>query len=250
MTHTIIYGKHAVLEALKASKRKIKKILLFDNVHNKAILNIIQIAKSQGITIQKISINEKSKLLYKKSQGIIAEIAPIQYINLIQLIQNVKKKSKYPIIIISDGITDPQNLGSIIRNCVAFGVHGIILPKRRNVEINETVVKVSSGAIEHILISKVTNINYTIKTLKLNDFFIIGTAIGNNYHYKSLNEINFNIPIAIILGNEHNGMHNLTKRNCDMLISITHCKTISSLNVSCAAAIILYEISRLKAIKL
>jgi 23S rRNA (guanosine2251-2'-O)-methyltransferase len=244
---TIIYGKNSVLEALKANKRKVKKIFLAKNSNDKLVSTIVNIANSRGIAIQKINIRTRKNLLYKKSQGIIAEIVPTQYINLMQLIKNTKNLSPYPVLIISDGITDPHNLGAIIRNCVAFGVHGLILPKRRNVDINETVVKVSSGAVEHIYISKVVNINHSITILKQNGFFIIGTALGK---HQSINKINFKIPIAIVLGNEHKGMHYLTQKYCDVLISVIHCNKVSSLNVSCALAIILYEISRLRATKL
>lgn len=245
--HNIIYGKNAVLEALKASKRKITKILISNYAQGKVISDILHIAKSKNISVQKIDMKLKRNVLYKKAQGIIAKIESVQYISLIQLIKNVKVISQYPILIISDGITDPHNLGAIIRNCVAFRVHGIILPNRRNVDINETVAKVSTGAVEHIYVSKVVNINYAIKILKQNGFFIIGTALGTD---QPISKIRLNCPIVIILGNEQHGMHNLTKKYCDMLVSITHCNKVASLNVSCALAIILYEISRSQTIKL
>ncbi|MDR0890960.1 MAG: 23S rRNA (guanosine(2251)-2'-O)-methyltransferase RlmB [Endomicrobium sp.] len=241
----IIYGKHSVLEALQANKRTITKIIILNNIaQGKIVESIIKIAKKRGINIYRNNKKLIGTQLYKKSQGIIAQISNIQYLNLTDLITRVKKYAKYPILVISDGITDPHNLGAIIRNCVAFGVHGIIIPKRNNASINETVVKVSVGATEHILISKIININHSIKVLKANGFFVIGTVIGK---YEEINNIKLYFPLVIILGNENHGIHFSTKKQCDKLISISQYNSqITSLNVSCASAIILYEISKQK----
>jgi 23S rRNA (guanosine2251-2'-O)-methyltransferase len=200
------------------------------------ITKIINLAKQKGITIH-TTCPEKLDMFSKKSQGIVAEVSPIEYIKLEDLIKQSKISSKV-LFVILDSIEDPRNLGAIIRSCVAFGADGVIIPKWRAVGINETVSKTSAGAVEHISISKVVNINQTVDLLKKNNFWIVGAENGG----RSLEDVNLPFPLVVIIGNEGFGLHNLTKKRCDFLVSIPQKNTISSLNASCACAVILYEI--------
>jgi 23S rRNA (guanosine2251-2'-O)-methyltransferase len=234
----IIYGRNSVLELLKAGKRTVNKLMVAQTARGAAISEIINIAKQKGIAIHNVP-PEKLDRFHEHSQGIVAEISPMEYIELSDLIEKAKQSPK-PLLIILDGIEDPHNLGAIIRNCVAFGADGVIIPKWRAVGVNETVSKASAGAVEHISISKVANINQAMDLLKENNFWIVGAETGG----QMLEEVDLPFPLVIIIGSEGFGLHSLTKKNCDFLISIPHKNTISSLNASCASAVVLYEVSK------
>ena len=146
-----------------------------------------------------------------------------------------------PFIIILDGIEDPHNLGSIIRTAETAGVHGIIIPKRRACGVNSTVSKVSAGAVQHMKIARVNNINETIKFLKQNDIWICGTdGQAKTYYYQQ----DFKMPVAIIIGSEGYGMSRLVKENCDFLVKIPMKGKITSLNASVSAGIVMYEVTK------
>jgi 23S rRNA (guanosine2251-2'-O)-methyltransferase len=235
----IIYGRNSVLEAILSGKRTINKILLSKTAHGSVISEIVRLAKEKGIIIQNIP-PEKLKI-GTNSQGIAAEISAIEYLEIEKLIE-FSKRNANPLLVILDSIEDPHNLGAIIRNCAAFGVDGIIIPKRRAVAVNETVSKASAGAIEHINISRISNINQTIELLKENGFWIAGAEYGA----ESIVNMKLTFPLVIVIGGENSGLHQLTKKHCDFLISIPQTNAISSLNASCASAVILYEIYKKK----
>ena len=150
-----------------------------------------------------------------------------------------KSKDESPFILILDEIEDPHNLGSIIRTAETAGVHGIIIPKRRAASVNSTVVKVSAGAVEHMNIARVNNINDAINYLKQNDIWICGTDIdAKNYYYNE----DYTGGIGIVIGNEGSGMGRLVKKNCDFLVKIPMKGKVTSLNASVSAGIIIYEV--------
>jgi 23S rRNA (guanosine2251-2'-O)-methyltransferase len=234
----IICGRNAVLELLKAGKRSVNKLMLAQTARGAVISEIINIAKQKGIAIHNVP-PKKLDIFHKRSQGVAVEVSPMEYIELSSLIKKAKQSPK-PLLVILNAIEDPHNLGAIIRNCVAFGADGVIIPKWRAVGVNETVSRVSAGAVEHISISKVVNINQAMDLLKENNFWIAGAENG----YRMLEETDLPFPLAIIIGSEGGGLGSLIKRNCDFLISIPHESVISSLNASCASAVILYEVSK------
>jgi 23S rRNA (guanosine2251-2'-O)-methyltransferase len=234
----IIYGRNSVLELLKAGKRTVNKILIAQTARGAAITEIVNIAKSKNIAIHNVP-PEKLDKYSQYSQGIAAEVSPMEYIEIEELISK-SKQNKNPLLVVLDGIEDPHNLGAIIRNCAAFGADGVIIPKWRAAGVNETVSKASAGAIEHIPVSKVTNTNQALDLLKENGFWIAGAENGE----QTLEEANLPFPLAIIIGSEGFGLHRLIKENCDFLISIPQTNAISSLNASCASAVILYELSK------
>jgi 23S rRNA (guanosine2251-2'-O)-methyltransferase len=235
---SIVYGRNSVFELLKVGKRTVNKLMISQTARGTIISKIIDIAKQKGIPIHNVP-PKKLDDISENSQGIVVEVSPIEYIRFSDLIETAKKSLK-PLLVMLDGIEDPHNLGAIIRNCVAFGVDGIIISKWRAVGVNETVSKISVGAVEHISVSKVTNISQAIGLLKRNNFWIAG--VENNEQILEKTTLPF--PLAIIIGSEGFGLHSLTKKNCDFLISISQKNTISSLNASCASAVVLYEISK------
>ena len=172
-------------------------------------------------------------------QGVIAIVPPFNYCEVKDILDEAYRKNEKPFILILDGIEDPHNLGAIIRTAETAGVHGIIIPKRRACNVNSTVYKVASGAVEHMKIARVNNLNDEIKYLKDNDVWVHGTAVeASKYYY----EENLTGAIAIVIGNEGKGMSNLVKENCDVLLKIPMKGKISSLNASVSAGIVMYEV--------
>ena len=175
----------------------------------------------------------------ENNQGVIAIVPPFNYCEIEDILEESKIKKTKPFILILDGIEDPHNLGSIIRTAETAGADGIIIPKRRAASVNSTVVKVSAGAVEHMKIARVNNINDSIKFLKQNDIWIYGTDMeGANFYY----EEDYRGGVAIVIGSEGYGMGRLVKENCDFLVKIPMKGKITSLNASVSAGIVMYEV--------
>ena len=169
----------------------------------------------------------------------IAKVTPFKYSEVTDIINRAKRKGEDPFIVILDEIEDPHNLGSIIRTAELCGVHGIIIPKSRNVGVTPTVYKCSAGAIEHMRIAKVTNINATIDQLKEEGIWIYGADIdGKDFSYNT----NFSGPCALVIGSEGRGISKLTLKKCDVLVKIPMIGKINSLNASVAGGIMMYEV--------
>ncbi len=174
-------------------------------------------------------------------QGVIATTPPFEYAEVEEILEDAKNKNEEPFILILDGIEDVHNLGSIIRTSETAGVHGIIIPRRRAAAVNSTVYKTSSGAVEHMKIARVNNINETIKSLKEKGIWVCGTDIDTETVYYNQD---YNMPLAIVIGSEGSGMNRLTKENCDFLVRIPMKGKINSLNASVSAGIVMYEVVR------
>ena len=233
-----VEGRNAVLELLE-SDRDINKIYISDGEKHGSINKIIALAKEKKIIINEISkakINQMAQT--ENNQGVIAIVPPFNYCEIEDILEVAKNKKEKPFIVILDGIEDPHNLGSIIRTAETAGVHGIIIPKRRAVAVNSTVSKVSAGAVEHIKIARVNNINETINYLKENDIWIYGTDMNTDKYYY---DEDFTGNIAIVIGSEGFGMSRLVKENCDFLVKIPMKGKITSLNASVSAGIVIYE---------
>ena len=172
-------------------------------------------------------------------QGVIAIVPPYEYCDVDEILEYAKSKNESPFILILDGIEDPHNLGSIIRTAECSGVHGIIIPKRRSVQVNATVNKTSAGAAQYVKVARVNNLTETIKYLKENDVWIYGTDIEGKCYY---NEQKYNGGVAIVIGSEGFGMSRLVKENCDFLVKIPMVGKINSLNASVSAGILMYEV--------
>lgn len=235
----LIIGRNAVMEALKNDKT-IEALYLSNGSREGSINQIINLAKKNKIVIKEA---DKKKLDSMSSgmvhQGVIAKITPYKYFEVKDILDDAKKKGEAPFIIILDELEDPHNLGSIIRTAETCGVHGIIIPKRRNVGVTPTVYKSSVGAVEHVKIAKVTNINNTIDELKEQGIWVYGADIeGREYSY----EVDFSGPCALIIGSEGRGISKLTLKKCDKLVRIPMIGKINSLNASVAGGIMMYEV--------
>ena len=233
-----IEGRNSVLELLESGK-EVNKIFIEKGEKQGSINKIIAIAKQRKIIIVEIDKNKFSKMAQTANpQGIIAIVPPFDYCDVYDIINVAKQKNEEPFILILDGIEDPHNLGSIIRTAETAGVHGIIIPKRRAASVNSTVSKVSAGAVEHIKIARVNNINETINTLKKEGIWICGTDMDTDKYYY---DQDLTGPLAIVIGSEGFGISRLTKENCDFLIKIPMFGKITSLNASVSAGIVVYE---------
>ncbi len=235
----LIIGRNAVIEALRG-KGTIEAIYISNAKLEGSIKTIIALAKEKGILLKEVDRKKLDSMCNGEiHQGVIAKITPFKYCDVSDIIYEAKSKGEDPFIIILDELEDPHNLGSIARSAELFGVHGIIIPKRRSVSVSATVYKSSVGAIEHIKIAKVTNINRTIDELKEQGIWVYGTDIkAFEYSY----ETDFSGPCAIVIGNEANGISKLTLKKCDKLIKIPMVGKINSLNASVAGGIIMYEV--------
>ena len=174
----------------------------------------------------------------KNYQGVIALVPPFEYCEIEDILDKAKEKGEDPFVLILDGIEDPHNLGSIIRTAETVGVHGVIIPKRRAVGVNSTVAKVSAGAVEHMLVARVTNITDAIEKLKKEGLWICGTDINTDKYYY---EQDLTGPIGIVIGNEGSGMSNKVTKKCDFLVKIPMQGKVTSLNASVSAGIVIYE---------
>ena len=234
-----VEGRNSVLELLE-SEKDVNKIFVTRGEKQGSINKIIGRAKGKGIVLVEV---DKSKLDEMSQtgnhQGVIAIVPPFEYCDVEDILEEAKSRNEEPFVLILDGIEDPHNLGAIIRTAETAGVHGVIIPKRRAASVNSTVNKVSAGAVEHMKIARVNNINDTIQFLKDNGLWIIGTdAKAENYYY----EQDLTGPIALVIGSEGFGMNRLVSENCDILVKIPMKGKITSLNASVSAGIVTYEI--------
>lgn len=222
-----IYGKNVAIETIN-NQEKIKKAFIYKNFTDNEILNKL---KKQNIYIKYLEKYEMDKIIDGLHQGIILEVEDFEYNDIDEMIADNS------LIVILDHIEDPHNFGAIIRTCETAGVNGIIIPKNRSVEVNATVIKVSTGAIKNMKIAQVTNLNQTIEYLKKIGFWIVGTDMeGTNYY-----DIDYKGKTAIVIGNEGNGMSRLVSENCDFIAKIPMKGTTNSLNASVATGIVVFE---------
>lgn len=236
-----IIGRNPVLEVLKTEK-EIEKIYIAKGELKGSIKKIINIAKDKNIVIQYVDKKKLNQIAQGVNhQGVAALVTPYDYSSIDDILNKARETNKPPFIVILDGIEDPHNLGAIVRTAECAGVHGIIIPKRRAASVTETVYKSSAGAVEHMLIAKVSNISTTIDRLKKEGLWIYGAdAAGENYYF----DTNLKGPVALVIGSEGKGLSKLVKEKCDFLIKIPMFGKVSSLNASNAASILIYEVVR------
>ena len=218
----IIEGRNPIIEALK-NNRPIEKIMV-----NKVIIQ----------EVDRHKLDEMSES--HAHQGVIAITSDYRYYDLDEILEIPRQNGEDPFFIILDGITDPHNLGSIIRTADAVGAHAVIIPKRRSVQITPIVAKASAGAVEYLPVCKVTNIVNTIKTLKENGLWIAAVDMDGQTFYQQ----NLGGPLGLVVGSEGEGISRLVKQNCDFTVSMPMSGNVTSLNASVAGGILLYEVYR------
>ena len=238
MDETIIFGRNPVLEALED---KVDRLFIQKGLTDGTVKKIRGKAKAMGVDVRE---REKSRLDEmvdgKNHQGVVAYATNFTYSTLEDMFRRAEERGEDPLIILLDSIQDPHNLGAIIRSAVAMGAHGVVIPKNRSAEINGTVYKTSAGAVDHMLVAKVTNMNRTVEELKSRNVWVYGADAGEGNLY----DADLTGPIAIVIGNEGKGIAQKTKEHVDALLSIPMPGKFESLNASVAASIFLYEIVR------
>lgn len=233
-----VEGRNSVLELLESGK-DINKIFITRGEKHGSINKIIAMAKERKIIIVEKDKRKMDEMARTQNyQGVIAIVPPFEYCEIEDILEEATKRKEEPFVLILDGIEDPHNLGSIIRTAETAGVHGIIIPKRRAASVNSTVNKVSSGAVEHMKIARVTNIAESIEKLKEAGLWICGTDINTNKYYYNQDLTG---ALGIVIGNEGSGMSDKVRKNCDFLVKIPMKGKITSLNAAVSTGIIVYE---------
>ncbi len=235
-----IIGRNPVLEAIK-SGREIDKIMVKKGEIEGSLCPLIKKAKIAGIPVIEAERQKLDTIAEGGNhQGVIAYAAAHSYVEVSDILALAEKKGHAPFIIILDKITDPHNLGSILRTANCVGADGVIIPKRGSVGLNEVVAKTSAGAIEYVPVAKVTNIAQTIEALKKQGLWIAGAEAGGEGMYKT----DLTGALALVIGSEGEGISRLVKEKCDFLVEIPMFGDVNSLNASVAAAVLMYEVVR------
>ena len=235
-----VIGRNAVRELLR-SERDVDKLLVQKGERTGSIVVLVAQAIERGIPVIEV---EKAKLDavsgFAPHQGVIAYAAEKDYCSVEDLLNIAAERGEDPLLVLCDGVTDPYNLGAIIRCAECCGAHGLIIPKRRAVGLTPLVTKASAGAVEHLAVAKVANIASTVELLKKRGVWVYAAEAGGT----DLRKVNFSGPCAIVLGSEGDGVSQLVKKCCDGIVSIPMYGKVNSFNVSTAAAILLAEAAR------
>ncbi len=236
----IIEGRNPVTEALR-SDAQIDTILISREAAQGSMSKIIELAKEKDVRIKNVDKATLDRLSEnKRHQGVIAEAMEYEYKEVDDILDYAAKKGEKPFVVILDEITDVHNLGAIIRSAECMGAHGVIIPKRRAAQINGVVAKSSAGAIEYLPVARVTNISRTLEELKEKGLWIYGADMEG----KNVYDEKFDAPVGLVIGSEGSGIGKLIKEKCDCLVKIPMKGSINSLNASCAASVIIYEIMK------
>ena len=238
---TRLEGRNALTEALRAG-RTIDKVFIADGDIDKGLQRLAAMAKEAGAVIVPVDRRKLDLMSTTHAhQGVIAQAAAHEYATIDDILAEAAARGQAPLIVICDELSDPHNLGAIMRSAECAGAHGVIIPKRRSVGLTATVAKASAGAVEYMKVARVSNINTCIAELKEKGVWIYGAAgEGSVPMYRA----DLTGPAAIVIGNEGDGLSPLVRKNCDMLVHIPMSGRISSLNASAAASILLYEAVR------
>jgi 23S rRNA (guanosine2251-2'-O)-methyltransferase len=235
----IISGRNSVIEALKA-ERSINRILLAEGIEKGFAAQVVALAKQSGIPYIFTSREQLEKIAGIDNRGIVAEVAAATYAAIDDMLVLAESQNQPPLIVLLDDIEDPHNLGAIIRTALGAGAHGVVIPKRRAAGLNQTVAKVSAGASEYLPVARVANLGNALTELQKAGLWVVAADISGQKFW----DIDMSGPLAIVLGSEGKGISPLLKSKCDFVASIPLAGPVNSLNVSAAAAIMLYEAVR------
>ena len=237
-----LYGIHPVYEALIAGRRTFKKLYVSKSRQTKGIEDLLLLAQAEGIPIQYSEPEYLESLLNESvHQGVAARVGNYPFVDIGAILKKAETDGEFPMILALDGIVDPQNLGSLIRTSLAMGIHGIILAKDRSAPLSPSVSKTSAGAVEHMLITRVTNLVSALIRLKKAGLWVVGAHAGSE---QRVDEADFNVGLVLVIGGESKGIRPLVRKTCDYLVSVPQKKLLDSLNAAVAGAIVMYEIVR------
>ena len=233
----MVAGRNAVMEALKGS-RSVNKLMIANGSTEGSIKEIIAVAKEKGVNIQYWDRSKLDSIARGiRHQGVLAQVAPVQYAELEDILQVAKDRNEPPFIVLLDELEDPHNLGAILRTADAAGVHGVLIPKHRSCPLSATVAKTSAGAVEHVPVARVGNLVQTIKKLKQDGLWVAAADMDGKDYY----DTDLTGPLLLIIGSEGQGVGRLVKEQCDFVVRIPMVGKINSLNASVAGSILMYE---------
>lgn len=235
-----IYGHWPIMECLRAERRTVEKLVIADHVEPKGLAgDILKAAQKREIEVQRVQRRILDDLSNGANhQGMVLRVGPYPYVDTDEMLALAISRGEKPFILILDLLKDPQNVGSLMRVADAVGIHGIVMQDRRAVDVTPAVVAASSGAVEHLLVSQVTNLVNAMKDLKEKNVWMVGMDIGPDV--PPLNKADLNISIGIVMGSEGEGMRRLVRETCDLLVTLPMRGQVGSLNVSTAGTIALY----------
>ena len=237
-SENLLAGRNPIREALRAG-RPVEKLLVASGELSGAAQEIIRMAKDAGAVVQKV---ERSRLdaICPAHQGMLAYVAAVPYVELSDILAAAAAKGEDPFLILLDGVTDPHNLGAIVRSAECAGAHGVVIPERRAAGLTPAAAKAAAGALSHMPIARVKNLNRAIEELKAQNIWVIGTAMDGEDALSA----DLSGPVALVIGSEGEGISRLTLEKCDRTISLPMKGRIESLNASVAAGILMYEVVR------
>jgi 23S rRNA (guanosine2251-2'-O)-methyltransferase len=236
----VLFGINPVIEALKAGSRSFDYVAVMAGRRDARAQLIFETCRDAGVAVRQVSRDQLERLAGTHAhQGVVAVTSEKHYTDIDEVLDN--KRGAHNFVLVLDGVEDPHNLGAIIRTADGAGADGVVIPERRAVGVTGTVLKASAGAAEHLPIARVTNINRTLETLKERNIWTIGL---DERAKQSYDEIDYNMDCALVLGAEGSGLHEQVRKKCDFLISVPMLGQVSSLNVSVAAAVVMYEVLR------
>jgi 23S rRNA (guanosine2251-2'-O)-methyltransferase len=235
-------GIHAIREALEAGSA-FDRILIAKGRQDTRVEEIVQLARAQNIPVRFEDRSQLDRLANSRDhQGVVAIAAPRSPATLESLLDHANKsKGQIGLIVLLDGVEDPHNLGAIIRTALAAGAHGIVIPERRAAGLTDTVARASAGALAHLPVAKVTNLVRAMEDLKEAGYWLVGL---DETAGKSYTDVDYTTPTGIVMGGEGNGLHELTRKRCDFLVSLPTTGPVKSLNVSVATGVVLFEALR------
>jgi 23S rRNA (guanosine2251-2'-O)-methyltransferase len=244
----VVTGRNSVLEALRA-KIPAQTLYMATRIeYDDRVKEVVKIATARGIPILEVMRPELDRLAGFDSvhQGLALKVPPYEYAHPMELLEKIEKSGGVPLLVALDGITDPRNLGAIIRSVAAFGGHGVILPQRRSVGLTASAWKTSAGAAARTPVAMATNLNATIKEYKARGVFVLGLAGDGDVSLPDLQLAKE--PVLLVIGSEGKGLSRLVTENCDAIVSIPINASTESLNAGIAASVALYEVSRMRAV--
>ncbi len=236
----VIYGINAVAEALKARGRGFEYVAVARERHDGRVQRVVADCRSAGVAVRAMPRQELERLAGTTShQGVVAVTSEKHYAEVDDLLAH--RRGRHAFLLVLDGVEDPHNLGAIIRTADAAGADGVVIPERRAVGVTATVAKASAGASEHLPMAKVTNISRTLEDLKRQNIWTVGLDERGGQSY---DQLDYNMDCALVLGAEGKGLHEQVRKHCDFVVSIPMLGRVPSLNVSVAAAVVMYEVAR------
>ena len=236
----ILYGRHAVCEALRAGRRRFGRLVLSDAIRPAPVIDEIVVrAERAGLSIERIPRRELDRLGDINHQGVILETGRYPYVSVDDILSDANLRGARPLLLVLDLINDPQNLGTMLRTADAVGAHGILIQERRAAGITPSVVRTSSGAVEHLMVARVTNIARAIEQLQQRNVWVAG--LDNTLAARQYDQADLAGSLAIVVGSEGKGLRRLVKERCDFLIRLPMRGRITSLNAAVAGSIVLYE---------